>query len=47
MPAKSEAQRRFMCLLWKNPKLRKKHGISARAAKDFCTKPLAKGARKK
>jgi len=46
MPAKSEKQRRFMCMLAHNPEKRKKVGISKRAAMEYCKSKVKKGAKK-
>lgn len=43
MPAKSEKQRRFMCMLVHNPKKRKQIGISKKSAMEFCRSKVQKG----
>lgn len=35
MPSKSKAQAKFFAVMAKNPKARKKHGISATVAKEW------------
>lgn len=35
MPSKSKAQAKFFAVMAKSPKARKKHGISANAAKEW------------
>lgn len=36
MPAESEKQRKYMCMLANNPERRKKVGISQQDAMEFC-----------
>jgi hypothetical protein len=35
MPSKSKAQARFFAVMANNPKARKKHGMSAKVAKEW------------
>ena len=46
MPASSEAQRKFMCMLANNPQRREKEGISQEAAMEFCRMPVKKDKKK-